>query len=206
MTNPLHHRFLARIAEMKDLSPIPTVLASSKYPFDQTMITQDPTVENVLEFHRVFKCHVEESPCIPPMTGKGVDALKEASRLFKKARLILREEGKANVNCSRVALIAEEVAELADAYVEHDLKSVLDAYGDIRYVVAGGVTNCGLQNVIVETDTRIHSSNMSKTDENGEPIFDEAGKVIKGPFYQKVDLTDLVNGEWLAAQAELEKF
>lgn len=166
----------------------------------------DPTVEKVLEFHRVFKCHIEETPKIPTLTGAGNIALIEASRLLKKARNILREQGKTDVRCSRVALIVEETGELADAFVENDIKGVLDAFEDIGYVNAGGVVNCGLQHVYDEGMSRVHISNMSKTDENGEPIFDEAGKVIKGPNYQKVDLTDLVDGTWLKAQEELEKF
>jgi predicted HAD superfamily Cof-like phosphohydrolase len=169
------------------------------------MIKLDPTVEKVLEFHRVFKCHIEETPTIPTLTGAGNIALIEASRLLKKARSILREQGKTDVRCSRVALIAEETGELADAFVENDIKAVLDAFEDIGYVNAGGVVNCGLQYVYSEGMNRVHISNMSKTDENGEPIFDEAGKVVKGPFYQKVVLDDLVDGTWLTANPPKQK-
>lgn len=167
-------------------------------------IQLDPTVSLVQEFHEIFDCYIQDSPAIPPRTAPGIDALLETVRLLKKSRELLRLHGKEDVNCSRIALIVEEVAELATGYVENDLKAVLDAYLDIGYVVAGGVVNCGLQEVVVEGMDRVHESNLSKTNENGKAIYDDAGKVIKGPNYQKVDLSDLVDGTWLAAQKQSE--
>ncbi len=166
----------------------------------------DPTVEKVLQFHRAFDCHVEETPCIPTLTGSGNIALIEASRLLMKAREILRVEGKTDVRCSRVSLIAEETAELADGFVSNDVVKVLDALLDIGYVTAGGVVNCGLQDVYAEGMERVHFSNMSKLSDEGLPITDAAGKVTKGPNYKPVDLTDLVDGTWLKEQEELAKF
>lgn len=156
------------------------------------LIDADPTVEMVLEFHTAFACHVEPSPKLPPPTAAGNVALIEAARLLMEARLILREHGKEDVRCSRVALIAEETAELANAFVDYNLVKVLDAFLDIGYVNAGGVTNCGLQDVYAEGMRRVHQSNMSKLSDEGTPIHDAAGKVVKGPNYKPVDLTDLV--------------
>lgn len=152
----------------------------------------DPTVQKVLEFHEVFDCHIEQSPRIPTLTGPGNDALLEASRLLMKARELLRLHAKDDVRCGRVALIAEETAELAEAFVENNITKVLDALLDIGYVTAGGAVNCGLQHVYAEGMKMVHDSNMSKTDQQGKAIHDSAGKVVKGPNYKPVNLSRLV--------------
>lgn len=91
----------------------------------------------------------------------------------------------------RFKLIDEELRELKEAVVEGDREHILKEYSDLLYVVFGFAVNFGIQEVAVEAFQRVHSSNLSKLDENGKPIYNENGKVVKGPNYQEPKLKDL---------------
>lgn len=90
----------------------------------------------------------------------------------------------------RLGLMQEEVNEYEDACKAGDLVEVADALGDQLYILCGTIIEHGLQDKIVEIFNEIQRSNMSKLDENGEPIlngittaYDESkswGKVLKG--------------------------
>lgn len=81
----------------------------------------------------------------------------------------------------RVALIDEELDELRDAILDADLVGVADALGDLAYVVYGAAVEYGID--LDKVITEIHASNMSKLDENGEPIYREDGKIMKSDSY-----------------------
>ena len=91
------------------------------------------------------------------------------------------------INKLRYDLIKEELEELEKALKEKDLLEVADALTDILYVTygAGHAFGIDLDKCIEE----VQNSNMSKLDDNGKPIFNNAGKVMKGPNYFKPDLT-----------------
>jgi len=95
------------------------------------------------------------------------------------------------INSLRYDLIKEELEELKDAIENKDLLEVADALTDILYVTygAGHAFGINLDNCFQE----VQSSNMSKLGEDGKPIYNEAGKVMKGPKYFKPDLTKFVN-------------
>lgn len=86
----------------------------------------------------------------------------------------------------RVDLIAEELQELKDAIAIEDLVGVADALTDILYVTYGAGVAFGLD--LDECFDEVHESNMSKLDEDGNPIYRADGKVLKGPFYRPPDL------------------
>jgi predicted HAD superfamily Cof-like phosphohydrolase len=86
----------------------------------------------------------------------------------------------------RVDLIAEELQELKDAIAMEDLVGVADALTDILYVTYGAGVAFGLD--LDDCFEEVHSSNMSKLDEEGNPIYRADGKVLKGPFYRPPDL------------------
>ena len=90
------------------------------------------------------------------------------------------------INNLRYDLIKEELDELKDAIENKDLTEVADALTDILYVTygAGHAFGINLDNCFKE----VQNSNMSKLDEKGNPIFNENGKVMKGPKYFKPDL------------------
>ena len=90
------------------------------------------------------------------------------------------------INTLRVRLIEEELNEFREAILKKDLKEAADALTDILYVTygAGHAFGINLDNCFEE----VQKSNMSKLDINGKPIYNNDGKVMKGPKYFKPDL------------------
>ena len=95
------------------------------------------------------------------------------------------------INKLRLDLIKEELSELTDAMDNKDLLEVADALTDILYVTYGAGHAFGID--LDKCFDEVQNSNMSKLDENGKPIYNEHGKVMKGPNYFKPDLSKFVN-------------
>ena len=91
----------------------------------------------------------------------------------------------------RYELIKEELNELRVAIKNKDIKEVADALTDILYVTYGAGHAFGIN--LDKCFDEVQNSNMSKLDENGKPIYNESGKVMKGPNYFKPDLSKFVN-------------
>ena len=91
----------------------------------------------------------------------------------------------------RYELIKEELDELKEAIDKKDIKEVADALTDILYVTYGAGHAFGID--LDKCFDEVQNSNMSKLDENGKPIYNESGKVMKGPNYFKPDLSKFVN-------------
>ena len=91
----------------------------------------------------------------------------------------------------RIKLIEEELSELKDAIKNNDIVEVADALTDILYVTYGAGHAFGIN--LDQCFKEVQESNMSKLDENGKPIYNESGKVMKGPNYFKPDLSKFVN-------------
>lgn len=113
-------------------------------------------IECVEEFHKIYKLGNSSTPI-----GK-------------------LENGKEQL---RFDLMKEENEEYLEAAKNGDTVEVADALGDMLYILCGTIIEHGMQNVIEEVFEEIHKSNLSKLDENGNPIYREDGKVIKGPNY-----------------------
>ena len=94
------------------------------------------------------------------------------------------------INNLRYDLIKEELAELKDAMEKRDLLEVADALTDILYVTYGAGHAFGID--LDKCFEEVQNSNMSKLDENGKPIYNKSGKVMKGPNYFKPDLSKFV--------------
>ena len=94
------------------------------------------------------------------------------------------------INKLRLDLIKEELTELTDAMNNKDLLEVADALTDILYVTYGAGHAFGIN--LDKCFDEVQNSNMSKLDENGKPIYNENGKVMKGPNYFKPDLSKFV--------------
>jgi len=90
----------------------------------------------------------------------------------------------------RYDLIKEELAELKVALQEKNLKEVADALTDILYVTYGAGHAFGID--LDKCFEEVQSSNMSKLDDNGKPIYDRNGKVMKGPNYFKPNLEKIL--------------
>ena len=95
------------------------------------------------------------------------------------------------INSLRYDLIKEELEELKEAVENKDLLEVADALTDILYVTYGAGHAFGIN--LDKCFEEVQSSNMSKLGEDGKPIYNETGKVMKGPKYFKPDLTKFVN-------------
>ena len=120
---------------------------------------------------------------------------------FEKVKLFMQTYGQEvktkadfsdeKTNKLRVDLIKEELEELTQAMNDKDIIEVADALTDILYVTygAGHAFGINLDNCFNE----VQNSNMSKLGTDGKPIYNEAGKVMKGPNYYKPDLSKFVN-------------
>ena len=119
---------------------------------------------------------------------------------FEKVKLFMQtygQEVKAKANFSdektnklRVDLIKEELEELTKAIDEKDLLEVADALTDILYVTYGAGHAFGIN--LDKCFQEVQNSNMSKLDNNGKPIYNDKGKVMKGPSYFKPDLSKFI--------------
>ena len=116
---------------------------------------------------------------------------------FEKVRLFMKTYGQevkdkagfsnAKTNKLRIDLIKEELGELTEAMQDKNLLEVADALTDILYVTYGAGHAFGID--LDKCFEEVQNSNMSKLGEDGKPIYNEAGKVMKGPNYFKPDLS-----------------
>lgn len=124
-------------------------------------LTLEETINMVKEFHEAFKIGNEEKP---------------NGNIDEKDYLL------------RYKLMREENEEYLEAAQNGDLVEIADACGDMLYILCGTMLKHGLQGKIEEVFREIQSSNMSKLDKNGNPIYREDGKVLKSELYFKPDI------------------
>ena len=98
--------------------------------------------------------------------------------------------GTEKINSLRISLISEELEELKQAISEKNLTEVADALTDILYVTYGAGHAFGID--LDKCFDEVQNSNMSKLGKDGKPIFNEFGKVMKGPNYFKPDLSKYI--------------
>ena len=120
---------------------------------------------------------------------------------FEKVKLFMNTYGQevkdkaefsdAKTNKLRIDLIKEELRELTEAMNEKNLLEVADALTDILYVTYGAGHAFGID--LDKCFDEVQNSNMSKLGEDGKPIYNESGKVMKGPNYFKPDLLKFIN-------------
>jgi predicted HAD superfamily Cof-like phosphohydrolase len=132
----------------------------------ENKLTLAETIDMVKEFHEAFRIGNEEKP---------VAEIREKDYLL------------------RYKLMREENEEYLEAAENGDLVEIADACGDMLYILCGTLLKHGLQYKIEEVFKEIQSSNMSKLDANGEPIYREDGKVLKSEKYFKPDIKTILN-------------
>ena len=120
---------------------------------------------------------------------------------FEKVRVFMKTYGQevkdkagfsdAKTNKLRIDLIKEELEELTEAMQDENLLEVADALTDILYVTYGAGHAFGID--LDKCFEEVQSSNMSKLGDDGKPIYNGAGKVMKGPNYFKPDLSKYLN-------------
>lgn len=121
-------------------------------------------IKQVAQFHRAFGHPVNDTLKFIPLE-----------------RIILRH-----------TLIEEEVMELLQASAKGDIVGVADAITDCLYILYGTALEWGLADKLPELFDEVHRSNMSKLDEDGNPVYREDGKIIKGNNYTPPHLKDIV--------------
>lgn len=152
----------------------------------------DLSLERVRQFHTACNCHAEPEPNIPATSADAHAALGSLVLMLEGARDRARAWAGMDVRHHRLALLIEEVSELAYALQRCSLEKTLDALCDIQYVLDGATLTFGLDGVFHEAFSRVHESNMSKLGPDGKPVVNDAGKVLKGVNYKQVQLRDLV--------------
>ena len=120
---------------------------------------------------------------------------------FKKVRIFMNTFGQEvknkasfstdKINQLRCDLIEEELNELKEAMSNKDLVEVADALTDLLYVTYGAGHAFGID--LDQCFDEVQKSNMSKLGEDGKPIYNDAGKVMKGPNYFKPNLSKFIN-------------
>lgn len=132
---------------------------------DKLKLTLQETIGMVKEFHDAFKIGNEESP---------------------KATINKREY------LLRYKLMREENEEYLEAAENGNIVEVADALGDMLYILCGTILKHGLQDKIEEVFSEIQRSNMSKLDSDGNPIYREDGKVLKGDLYFRPNIKKIL--------------
>jgi predicted HAD superfamily Cof-like phosphohydrolase len=127
------------------------------------MITNE--LNSVAEFHNAFRIAMTDKPKI----DLPLDIIKLRFNLMK-----------------------EENEEYLEAAENNDMIEVADALGDMLYILCGTILSHGMQHKIQEVFEEIHRSNMSKLGEDGQPIYREDGKVLKGYNYFKPNIKDIL--------------
>ena len=118
------------------------------------------------------------------------DKVKKFMKTFGQEVKEKAEFPNEKITSLRLDLIKEELNELEDAISKKDIKEVADALTDILYVTYGAGHAFGID--LDKCFEEVQSSNMSKLGDDGKPIYNEKGKVMKGPNYFKPDLNKFV--------------
>jgi len=125
-------------------------------------------IDAVYQFHKAFGLGIMETPTANVGTEK---------------------------NRLRFNLMKEENEEYFEAAQNNDLVEVADALGDMLYILCGTIIEHGMQDKIEEVFSEIQRSNMSKLGADGNPIYREDGKVLKGPDYFKPKIRAILERE-----------
>jgi predicted HAD superfamily Cof-like phosphohydrolase len=132
---------------------------------EETPFTLSKAINHVRDFHDAFRLPVRVSPAID----------------LPVSEIELRFN-----------LMKEENEEYLEAAKNGDIVEIADALGDMLYILCGTINAHGLQHKIAEVFEEIQRSNMSKLDDNGEPIYREDGKVMKSANYFKPDIRSIL--------------
>ena len=94
----------------------------------------------------------------------------------------------------RINIFQEELKEYREAIDNGDIVEIADALTDMLYVVLGTFITHGLQEFALDLFDEVHRSNMSKLDENGQPVFRKDGKILKSKLFSEPDLRSIIQG------------
>lgn len=135
----------------------------------------------------------------PDGPGTLIDPIEALAESHRVQRLVSNDvptlDVPDDVKSLRCALIDEEAGEFREALEAGDIVEVADAIADLLYVVYGAARTFGIP--VREVFAEVHRSNMTKLDDNGEPILRPDGKVMKGPNFSPPDLLPILEAAGL---------
>ena len=132
---------------------------------EETPFTLSKAINHVRDFHDAFRLPVRVTPAIDlPVSDIEL----------------------------RFNLMKEENEEYLEAAKNGDIVEIADALGDMLYILCGTINAHGLQEKMADVFEEIQRSNMSKLDDNGQPIYREDGKVLKSTNYFKPDIRSIL--------------
>lgn len=121
--------------------------------------------------------------------------LNQVREFHEKFLHPVAEKPTLNVNAElRHKLMQEENEEYLEAAEKGDLVGVADALGDQLYILCGTILAHGMQHIIQDVFDEIQRSNMSKLGADGNPVYREDGKIMKGPNYTPPQIKNIVLG------------
>ncbi len=132
---------------------------------EETPFTLSKAINHVRDFHNAFRVPVRHTP----------------STELPENEIELRFN-----------LMKEENEEYLEAAKNGDIVEIADALGDMLYILCGTINAHGLQEKMASVFEEIQRSNMSKLDDNGQPIYREDGKVMKSSNYFKPDIRSIL--------------
>lgn len=157
-------------------------------------------IEKIEEFHAAFEVPTpseqysvsNNTPLEREILAQHLGAFAEQMKLLAQN---LHNAAKTTSNSRpllRLQLIQEELGELAKAMAESDKLETLDALVDLQYVLSGTILSLGYAPVFNVAFEEVHRSNMSKLDDEGKPLKDAAGRILKSWNYQPPELTKFI--------------
>jgi len=159
-----------------------------------------PNRKLVAEFHEAFEVTTpaerSETPSLPPLDPEDRRDLKFLAVRIQEAAEAAHSFAEQTPTSARhaflrVQLMAEELAEVVDAMSNYDITEVAHELADLEYVVQGTVLAFGFDTTHEDCVAEIHRANMSKL-ENGKPLTNEAGRVVKGKDFRPACVRDIL--------------
>lgn len=167
----------------------------------------EKSIARIRQFHQAFEIPTPDCPELPGLTQAAREELRLAAGLVRQASKALHDACAAQQGSPvlmRGHLESEELAEFLEAMASGNLAQVLHESADQLVVKLGSMDALGLACVFEQAFDQVMDANMSKLGEDGKPIKNEAGRVVKGPNFHKADLEDLVSEAF--AKAIVESF
>lgn len=153
------------------------------------------TLEMVHEFHKAFNVSTQDRPGFPanftPTTAMYLKHFADVLHRLAINAHTAAAELQQDTALIRVQLMTEELAEVVEAMAEGNINQVLHEGADLRYVVDGTMLAFGLGDVYERAVELIHEANMTKLGDDGKPVINEAGRIVKGPNFKKADVSKL---------------
>lgn len=151
------------------------------------------SIEQVAQFNQAFGVPVAGK--VPEGNWQTREELRATAGMLKATAVVFHDIAKKR-NCvlaRTLHLMLEELGETLDAIHKNDREALLDGLLDLDYVNHGAALQFGFTPEQYQDGARrVHAANMSKLDNDGKPIKDESGRVLKGPNFKAPDLSDLV--------------